>query len=510
NATHRSLPQGKTILDLFEEQAALTPEATAMVFEQTIITYRQLNELANQLSHYLLQQHHIQPEDLTGIHLQRSEWVVIAILAVLKAGGAYVPADPQYPQERIDYIFSDARCKVVIDQAILDDFNSKRDLYSSRNLQCSLQPAQLAYVIYTSGSTGKPKGVMITHHSVYAFIKWCQRHFSDADVDIVFAATSVCFDLSIFEIFFPLATGKPFRLLENALAIPAYLKAHRKVLLNTVPSVVGALLRDGADLSTVSVLNMAGEPVPAGYIAQLDLNRMQVWNLYGPSEDTTYSTVYRIQPGSPVLIGTPIDNTRVYILGAATQLLPIGVAGEICLGGDGLAKGYLNNPALTAEKFIPDPFRPGERIYKTGDLGRWTSEGNIEFLGRKDEQVKIRGYRIEPGEIEYCLQTYPRVTDAVVTAKTNQAGEKELAAYLVAKEPLDVAAIKEHLSGRLPSYMLPGHYVQMDALPLNANGKVDKKRLPDPEGISLEKRQLYVAPRNETELRLANIWQDIL
>jgi tyrocidine synthetase-3 len=511
NDTAADYPADKTIVHLFEEQAARTPGATAVLFEDKELTYQELNEQANQLAHYLRATHDLQSDDLVAVRLQRSEKLVVALLGVLKSGAAYVPIDPEYPQERIDYMTADSGCKLVIDEDLLHGFMQEADRYSKDNLTPSnLTPFNLAYVLYTSGSTGKPKGVMIEHSNVVAFLSWSREEFRNSDFDTVFATTSVCFDLSIFEIFNTLCIGKKLRMLPNGLAIPEYLHTSDKILVNTVPSVVGMLLGEGMDFSNISVLNMAGEPIPASHIRQLDCERIEVRNLYGPSEDTTYSTVYRIKGEGPVLIGRPISNTQVYITGNDGELLPAGIAGEICISGAGLARGYLNRPELTAEKFVENPFRTGERMYKTGDLGRWLPDGNIDFLGRKDYQVKIRGYRIELGEIEDALQSAEGIEAAVVMAKASATGEKELVAYLVSGHGIEVQELRTQLGHTLPAYMIPSHFVQLDELPLTPNGKVDRKRLPEPEGLGLSTGVEYIAPRNETEEKLAAIWMEIL
>ncbi|WP_217607379.1 condensation domain-containing protein, partial [Chitinophaga sp. GbtcB8] len=367
NATEVVYEHTGTILQKFEEQATKTPDHTAILFGETVLSYAALNEQANRLGDYLRIQYNIQANDRIGIQLDRSEQTIIAILAVLKSGGAYVPIDTEYPQERIDYIIADSQCKVVVDETELVKFKQIADQYSAENVNTTSQPDDLAYIIYTSGSTGKPKGVMITHSNATAFINWSQQEFNAAAFDVVFATTSICFDLSVFEIFYPLSVGRPVRFLANALTIPQYLNTAEKILINTVPSVVGNLLSEGIDLSSVAVLNMAGEPIPPRYLDQLDAERIEIRNLYGPSEDTTYSTVYRLKNDGNILIGKPISNTRIYILSEALQLQPIGVAGEICIAGDGLAQGYLNQPELTATKFIDNPFKPGERLYRTGD-----------------------------------------------------------------------------------------------------------------------------------------------
>jgi amino acid adenylation domain-containing protein len=508
NDTASGKPATKTLSVLFEEQVSRTPKHMAVEADGGSFTYAELNEKANQFGHYLRNKYNIHRGELIGVKLERNEWLIVSLLGILKSGGAYVPIDPAYPQDRIDYLLSDSNCRVVVDERELSGFLYEAEHYSTSNLPQINGAFDLAYVIYTSGSTGQPKGVMIEHCNAHTFINWCEEEFANSTFDVVFAVTSICFDLSVFEIFYTLSTGKKIRVLNNALSIAASLHVSENVLLNTVPSVVNTLLNDQIDLSAVTVLNMAGEPIPAKVIAGLDAGKMEVRNLYGPSEDTTYSTIYRIYNDAPVLIGKPIADTQVYILNSHGQLQPTSVAGEICISGSGLSRGYLNKPQLTTEKFVDNPFRAGERLYKTGDLGRWLPNGNIEYLGRKDDQVKIRGHRIELGEIETALVKHADIDTAVVVAKTNADGEKDLVAYIVGKENLLVSDLKVFLGKTLPAYMLPAYYIPLSALPLTANGKLDRKKLPDPTGVASTVE--YVAATNETEEKLIHIWQEIL
>jgi len=481
NNTAVAYPAGDTIVSMFEEQVLRTPGNIAVEG----LTYNELNERANQLAAYLRQEHTVRPGDFVGIKLERTEWMIVAMLGVLKSGGAYVPLDPAYPQERINYMVADSNCLVVIDEDELNKFRSLRGKHSTDNALVIPSPADLAYAIYTSGSTGKPKGVMIQHASVAAFLHWCKDEFRSSDFDVVYAATSICFDLSVYEIFFTLVSGKKIKLLNNALDIAFHLDTKEKVLLNTVPSVVGELLEQKANLNAVTVLNMAGEPVPTGFIDKL---HMEVRNLYGPTEDTTYSTVCRMQRGWQGSIGKPKANTEIFILDKWDQPCAIGVAGEICISGRGLAKGYLNKPELTAEKFVT---WQGKRIYRTGDLGYWLPNGEIIFVGRADNQVKVRGYRIELGEIESVLRR--QVKDAIVTSTATG-----LCAYVIGE------VNKEELSKSLPAYMMPTHYVQLEKFPLTANGKIDRKALPAPVATN------YVAPIDAVEEKLVAIWSELL
>ncbi|WP_298734484.1 amino acid adenylation domain-containing protein [uncultured Chitinophaga sp.] len=499
----------RTAITLFEEQVLRTPDHTALLVDEKTFSYRELNEMANRLAHYLQQTYAVTPDDLVGIRQERNEYLVVSLLGVLKSGAAYVPIDPGYPQERIDYIVADSRCKVVLDDKELQRFLAKAAACSTADPSVAIQPGSLAYIIYTSGSTGRPKGVMITQGNLAAFMDWCKREFGQSDYEVVMGVTSICFDLSVFEIFYTLVSGKQLRLLPDALSIPQYLNSPLPLLINTVPSVISSLLDSGADLSRVNVLNMAGEPIPLSIIRQLDCERIAVRNLYGPSEDTTYSTVFRLGNDEKILIGRPVSNTRIYILNDHHQLQPAGVAGEICISGSGLARGYLYQPELTAAKFIPHPFMAGERLYKTGDLGKWLPDGNIAFLGRKDDQVKIRGYRIEPGEIARVLEDYTGVSAAVVTAGKDANDDKMLVAYVVGPSALDVTALRSWLNGKLPHYMQPANIIRLDALPLLPNGKLNRKVLPHHAAGNAAAKE-YIAPANPVEERLVQVWQEIL
>jgi len=524
NDTQAAYAKDKSIVDLFEVQAAETPNATAIVFEEAQLTYKELNERSNQVARYL-QKQGVKAETPVPICLERSPEMVVGILGILKAGGAYVPVDPEYPEERISYMLEDTGAKLVLSSKAgreklngnetikiiaLDGDREQINKESSGNLKTVIRANQLAYVIYTSGSTGKPKGVMIEHGNAGSFMAWCRQEFAPARFDIVYAATSICFDLSVFELFYPLSSGKPVRIVENGLAISKYLANDSNILINAVPSVIGNLLNEKADLSRVSAINMAGEPVPPGVLERLDTTRTAVRNLYGPTEDTTYSTMSLLEKGKPVTIGKPVWNTRIYILSSGAALSPVGVTGEICIAGAGLARGYLNNEELTAEKFIIDPFskEAGARLYRTGDLGRWLPDGNIEYLGRTDDQVKIRGYRIELGEIESVLNQSGLVSQAVVLARADSGGNKRLAGYIVPKETFDKQAVQNYLRAKLPEYMVPALWVELERIPLTPNGKTDRKALPDPEITNIVSE--YAAPRNETEAKLAAIWQELL
>lgn len=442
--------KGGAIHQLFESQVERTPDAVAVVFEGQKLTYRELNVKANQLAHYL-RSIGVRPEVLVGICVERSFDMIVGILGILKAGGAYVPLDPTYPHERLAFMLEDSSVPVLLTQARLVKSLPKHqarivcldtdweiiERQSEANLISEVKLDNLAYVIYTSGSTGKPKGVAIEHRNAVALLDWAKQVFNPDDLAGVLASTSICFDLSVFELFVPLSWGGKVILAENALHLPALSAALDVTLINTVPSAIAELLRMDGIPSSVRTVNLAGEPLPNKLVQQVyEHNTVQkVFNLYGPSEDTTYSTYTLVKKGGnePPPIGRPIANTQVYILDAQKQLVPIGVPGELYIGGAGLARGYLNRPELTADRFIPNPFsnESGSRLYKTGDLARYLPDGNIEFLGRIDHQVKIRGFRIELGEIEASLQQHPDVRQAVAIAREDVPGDKRLVAYIV-------------------------------------------------------------------------------
>ncbi|GAA0710921.1 hypothetical protein GCM10009430_00030 [Aquimarina litoralis] len=509
NATTKDYPVEKTIVDLFVDQVKTTPEATALIYEDNEFSYRELDELSNQLALYLIQKHNVGTEDLIGIKLERNEWLVISLLAVLKSGAAYVPIDPSYPKQRIEYIEKDSNCKVIIDSDLLVSFKKEEKFFSTLpNIHISA--SNLAYIIYTSGSTGNPKGVMIEHRNAVAMLSWSIREFGNTDFDVLYAVTSHCFDLSVYEIFYPLSVGRKIRLLNNGLSIRDHLVKDEKVLLNTVPSVAQALIDKKVSFKNVVGINLAGEPFPLFIADYFKDSGIEVRNLYGPSEDTTYSTYQEVEGSykSSVPIGKPLDNTQIYILSEGLELQPVGVVGELCISGSGLSRGYLHKKELTNEKFIAHPFKEGKRMYKTGDLARWLPDGNIEFFGRKDDQVKLRGYRIELGEIEYVLQSQKGIVQNVVLVDHIE-GSDVLVSYLVVEGQLDKQSLRASLLEELPDYMIPSYYVELKEIPLTPNGKVDKKALPRVESKDLIQQE-YVAAETSLEKDLVSIWKEVL
>jgi amino acid adenylation domain-containing protein len=560
NATQADYPQDLCLHQLIEQQVKETPERIAVVFEEQQLTYHELNGLANQLAHRLMKEG-IGPDRLVGVCIERSLELVIALLAVLKAGGAYVPLDPNYPQERLTFLLSDAQVPVVLTQTHLHDLmgnvwsgqasdhrlpfaitticvDSFTSLLEERDTPpCPVQPENLAYMIYTSGSTGQPKGVQIPHQAIINFLAAMIRQLGLEVSDTLLAVTPVSFDIVGLELFLPLVAGARVVLASREVAregerLGLALVEHGTTMMQATPSTWRLLLEaDGLARSTLRVL-CGGETLPPDLARQLLDLRGGVWNLYGPTETTIWSTLYPVVSGDgPLPIGRPIANTQIYLLDSNLQPVPIGVPGELYIGGEGLARGYWRRPDLTAERFIPNPFvgtgqepgpvprppvREGTRLYRTGDLARYRPDGTLEYLGRMDSQVKLRGYRIEPGEIEARLLDHPAVQDCIVIAREDEPGEKRLVAYVIASslsavKPVSLPSIlRNYLKEKLPRYMVPAALVLLERWPLTTNGKVDRSALPMPEFLSSEREETFVAPRTAVEKVLAGIWEDVL
>ena len=532
NDTGVEYPKEQCVHELFEAQVGRAPDAVAVVFGGERLTYQELNRRANQLAHYL-RRLGVGPEVMVGICVKRSVEMVVGILGILKAGGAYLPLDPVYPRRRLAFMLEDAEVSVLVTQegllswlpehqvrvVCLDADGEAIAEESEENPDSGATTENLAYVIYTSGSTGRPKGVAIVHRGTVALLDWAKRIYARDDLAGVLASTSISFDLSVFELFVPLSFGGKVILAEDVLQLPTLSMAERVTLVNTVPSAMTELLRIGGIPPSVRVVNLAGEPLPGALARRVrrQSNAQRVFDLYGPSEDTTYSTFALRSDDGPDTIGRPIARTQVYLLDSYLTPVPVGVPGELCLGGAGLARGYFNRPALTAERFVPDPFSgvPGARLYRTGDLARYWSDAHLEFLGRIDHQVKIRGFRIELEEIEQTLVECPAVREVAVLAHEDVSGDKRLVAYVVwagrhGSDP-EVADLRSFLRDKLPEYMVPSIFVSLEALPRTTSGKVDRRALPAP---SDEKRRAstgaFVKPRTPTEEMLAQIWADVL
>ncbi|MGF1990763.1 MAG: amino acid adenylation domain-containing protein [Nostoc sp. ZfuVER08] len=527
NDTQTDYPQDKYIHQLFEEQVEKTPDAVAVVFENQQLTYRELNNRANELAHYL-QNLGVKSEVIVGVCIKRSPEILIALLAILKAGGAYVPLDPAYPQERLTFMLEDSQAKVLLTQShlvelfaqlsvdiICIDRNSQLlSRQSTANLPSEVKSHHLAYVIYTSGSTGVPKGVAIEHQNCVALLTWSRGVFTDDDLAGVLASTSICFDLSVFELFVPLSWGGKVILVENTLHLPSV--TAEVSLVNTVPSIITELLQINGLPSSVKTVNLAGEPLQNQLVQQIYQNNyiQRVLNLYGPSEDTTYSTFAQVNRDNNVTIGRPITNTQIYLLDTNLQPVPIGVPGEIYIGGAGLARGYLNRAELTDEKFITNPFSSQikSRLYKTGDLARYLPDGNLEYLGRVDNQVKIRGFRIELGEIENALLKHSAVGEVVIVVREDKVGDKQLVAYIVSLQNQipTVSELRNYLKTLLPNYMIPNIFTFLDTLPLLPNGKVDRRALRVPDSLRPTLTTTYQVPQSQMEQQIAKLWQEVL
>ncbi|HVR99225.1 MAG TPA: amino acid adenylation domain-containing protein, partial [Thermoanaerobaculia bacterium] len=521
NATASPYPAELGLHELFERQAARTPEAVALIHGLERLSYRDLDVQAERLAHRL-RALGVGPEVRVAVLARRTPAMVAALLAVLKAGGAYVPLDPGYPAARVALVLADSAAPVLLTEealasslppyageVVLLDGAPMETVKAEKEPRGFFHPEQLAYLIYTSGSTGRPKGVGIRHASAVAMVSWAAAAFPAGRLARVLASTSICFDLSVFELFVPLAAGGAVVLADDVLALPELAAADEVTLVNTVPSGLAELVRAGALPDSVRTVNLAGEPLRRELVSRLyeSSGVQEVYNLYGPSEDTTYSTgvlVARSEEREPS-IGRPLANARVYVLdvlGHGLRPVPPGAAGELWLGGEGLARGYLGRPDLTAERFRPDPFGgAGGRLYRTGDRARWLAAGELEFLGRLDHQVKVRGFRIEPGEIEAALARHPGVAEAAVVVR-----EDRLVAY-VAPGP-DAAELRAFLRERLPEYMVPSSWVVLERLPRTPNGKVDRRALPALLERRVERR--FTAPRTPVEELLAGIWSDLL
>ncbi len=521
NDTQVENPPASCIHELFEQQAAAKPHAVALVHKDEQLTYRELNERANKLAHHL-RTLGTGPEILVGVCLERSAEAVVAILGILKAGGAYLPLDPSYPRERLSWMLADAGAQIVITEEYLERNAEEIETQINADLRTTINGENLAYVIYTSGSTGTPKGVLVSHrnlvHSTFARFRYYQER-----LDSFLLLSPFAFDSSVAGLFWTLCRGGMLVIPEeDSHQDPAYLaeliERHSVSHLLGLPAFYELILREARprQLTSLRTVIVAGEPCPAELVQHHaeTLPHAALFNEYGPTEATVWSSVYRFMPAVPfcgsVSIGRPVANTQIYVLDSQLQPVPIGVTGEVYIGGDGVARGYLNHSDQTAERFVPNAFnaKPGARFYRTGDLARFLADGNIEYIGRNDFQVKIRGYRIELSEIELALTQHPDVRESVVLAnKTNE----RLTAYVVLKEISSATTkqLKDFLKERLPEYMLPTSFVVLDALPLTTTGKVDRNALPTDQ-IGVEANENYLAPQTPLEQVLAGIFSQIL
>ncbi|WP_316524227.1 non-ribosomal peptide synthetase [Kitasatospora brasiliensis] len=534
NDTAAEVPTA-TLPDLFQRQAALAPRHPAVFFEDTSYTYGELNAASNRLARHLVSLG-IGPGDFAAISLPRTAEIVVAVLAVLKSGAAYVPVDPSYPADRIALMLDDAAPAIVLTSEeartrlpvdgtahlVLDEpvtragiaAQADHDLTDDER-RAPLSRLHPAYAIYTSGSTGRPKGVVVAHRSVANLAAWAGETFDGGQLARVLAATSLNFDVSVFEMFAPLLTGGAVEIVPSLLSLadpPA--GPYSASLLSGVPSALAQIHGAGGLQAKAGTVVMAGEPLSARAANDISaaVGADLTANLYGPTEATVYATAWFSRDGvtGAPPIGRPLRNTRAYVLDAALRPVPVGVVGELHLAGEGLAHGYLHRAGLTADRFVPDPYgAPGSRMYRTGDLVRWTPEGELLCLGRADHQVKVRGHRIELGEIEAHLAAHPDVDQAVAAVRATADGIQRIVAYVVHRNPVPADGLREYLERRLPAYMVPGAFIELDEVPLSLNGKVDRSKLPEPPDVPGDEGD-FVPPVTELEKELAGIWADVL
>ncbi|HEY6351954.1 MAG TPA: amino acid adenylation domain-containing protein [Candidatus Angelobacter sp.] len=528
NATAQENQLDHCVHELFEQNAQRTPEALAVVHGEDELTYRELNERSNQLAHYVMRLN-LGPEKLVGIFLPRSTEMIVAMLATLKAGAAYIPLDPDYPPERLRFMLDNASASMVLTHAALanrlgwrreltvslDDHRDAVAKESSANSRTRLLPLNLAYVIYTSGSTGQPKGVQISHASLLNLVRWHLHAFDMSSTDAASQMASLGFDAAVWEIWPCLVAGAKLCLVDDHVRLsPADLRdliLARNITVSFMPTPVAesVLALEWPETASLKTLLAGGDKLHRCVSRPLPFVLV---NNYGPTECTVVATSIEVDHNKEMdpPIGHPIRNTKVYVLDREMEPVPARVAGELYIGGASLARSYVNHPETTAEKFVPDPFskEPGARLYRTGDLARWRLDGTLEFLGRADEQVKIRGFRIELGEIETALREISGVRDAVVTVLEEQAGQKQLVAY-VTGSVASITEFRRHLQRRLPAYMIPAAFVPMESLPLTSNGKVDRRSLPKPNATDWHEQE-YVPPRTATEQLICQIFTQVL
>ncbi|HEY6186967.1 MAG TPA: amino acid adenylation domain-containing protein, partial [Pyrinomonadaceae bacterium] len=534
NDTFAEYPREESLHHLFEAQVEKTPDAIALTFESEQLTYRQLNNRANQLAHYL-RRLGVGPEELVAISIERSIEMVVGLLAILKAGGAYVPLDPAYPQSRLAFMLADAGVHTLLTQQSLVEvlppsearllcIDSEWDEIareSSVNPVGGALAANLAYVIYTSGSTGQPKGVQISHGAVVNFLTSMERRPGLIDSDVLLAVTTLSFDIAGLEIYLPLIVGARLVIVSReVVADGAWLLGELgesgATVMQATPATWRMLLTEGWEGDKHLKALCGGEALSPELAAQISERTASLWNMYGPTETTIWSMLQEIGANDDLIpIGRPISNTQVYLLDQHLRPVATGLRGDIYIGGEGLARGYLNQPGLTAEKFVPHPFsvEKGARLYRTGDVGRQRENGVIEYLGRTDHQVKLRGYRIELGEVEAALRMQEGVQEAVAIVRDGaEAGHKSLVAYVVktGSGTTTTSSLREGLRARLPEYMIPSIIVELEQLPLTPNGKVDRARLPEPDRSRVELDAELVLPRTPAEEVIAGLWADVL
>jgi amino acid adenylation domain-containing protein len=534
NRTYSEYPRSRCLHDLLSERAQSIGAVIAVECDGASLTYAELGRRSNQVARFL-QKRGVGPDVLVGLCVDRSLEMLVGLLGILKAGGAYVPLDPSYPSERVKYVLEDAHVRVLLTQEklrsglpetsaeliCLDADWPSINQEDGGAVNAEVGPKNLAYVIYTSGSTGKPKGVQLEHRSVVNFLYSMQREPGMTAQDILVAVTTLSFDIAGLELYLPLLAGGRLVIATREATMDGrllmrLLEKSGATLMQATPTTWRVLLESGWQGDSKLKALVGGEALSVDLAKQLARLCNSAWNMYGPTETTIWSSVYRLEGKDEKLvpIGKPIANTTFYVLDAQREPVPDGAEGELYIGGEGLARGYFEREQMTQEKFVPDPFdsRPGARMYRTGDLARFKPDGNVEFLGRIDHQVKIRGFRIELGEIEAVLEQHSGVHQAVVVAREDNPGDKRLVAYYVPVAPngLTPRELRQHVAKQLPDYMTPSAFAEMAKFPLTPNGKVDRKALPAAEVKDFDAATEYVAPRNPTERKLARLWEEVL
>ncbi|MFF2528400.1 edeine biosynthesis hybrid PKS-NRPS EdeI [Brevibacillus sp. NPDC058079] len=527
NDTSLEYSREKTVVQLFEEVAAKQPNALAVTCGDEKVTYAELNKRANQVAR-LIKQHDVTADTCVGLLTNRSVEMMVGLLAILKAGAAFVPIDPHYPEERISYVLENSMTRLVLTHDSLaekqwgsvvrvDVNDSRVEMQDHSNLPPQATPGDLAYVIYTSGSTGKPKGVMVEHGNLMSFCSGIGKHIDFASADKMLAVTTISFDIFLLETIVPLTKGMTVVIAtEQQQADPQVLKElilqKEITFLQLTPSRLQLMLEEKSNLHALDCLKailLGGEALSSSLFQRLRTQtKARLYNLYGPTETTIWSTVQDLTEAEEVTIGAPLPNTQVYILDEHLQVQPMKITGDLYIAGDGVTRGYFGQPTLTDERYIPNPFKPGQRMYKTGDLARWLPDGRVEYVGRSDFQCKVRGYRIELGEIESALCQHPDITEAVVSVR-DTASNPYLSAYYMAERTLDSDELRAMLSRSLPDYMIPHFYTHMSMWPLTPNGKLDRKSLPEPDSLQ-DKHTEYQAPATRLEEQVAGIWREVL
>ncbi|MCB9419419.1 MAG: amino acid adenylation domain-containing protein [Ardenticatenaceae bacterium] len=536
NATQMNYPQNACVHELISERAAQHSDRTAVIAGDVTMTYGELDGRSNQLARHL-QSLGVGPDALVAVSLERTVDMLVGVLGVWKAGGAYVPLDPAYPTERLALMLEDSQAAILLTESellpqlpphngttvILDAQWPQIKALNSEPVATAVKPEHLAYVIYTSGSTGRPKGVQVPHGAAVNFlVSMAQTPGFSAD-DTLLAVTTLSFDIHVLELYLPLLQNGRIILASRGEAADGeqllrLIRQHNVTVMQATPTSWRLLIAAGWNKQDALKVLIGGEALPPDLARELLERSNQVWNMYGPTETTVWSTCYRVtDPDAPILIGRPIGNTTVYVLDAQQQPVPVGVPGELYIGGAGVTRGYLHRPELTEERFLPDRFSdlPGDLLYRTGDLVRFRPDGNLEYFRRLDNQVKVRGFRIELGDIEAAMEQFPDVYQAVTAVRDDMPGGKALVGYILLQPEKDgqqeiTATLRRHLREKLPDYMVPSHFVVMDEFPLTPNGKIDRRALPKPVQTDGGSNETYVAPRNELETAVAQIWSSVL